>query len=279
MTASAVKPQFALCTISHREKLLEYVLDLARDLGFEAVEIWGREPHINEKFDENRTQAARRMLEERHLDVAALGSYVVFGPARTRPEELVELEDVLHTARCLRSAIVRIWASDVGSAEASRTCWDRTVGEIRDACDRAQRLEILLAAEMHDDTLADTGESCLRLLEAVDRENFGMNYQVSDRARPETPLQRLNAVLPHVVHCHIQNFVNLTNGEGERVRRAAISEGLVDWQPLLERLVDKKYRGYYALEFAAREGDGKREALAQDLSYLKSLFKLMGVAV
>lgn len=279
MTASVVKPQFALCTISHREKLLEYVLDLARDLGFEAVEIWGREPHINEKFDENRTLAARRMLEERHLHIAALGSYVIFAPVRTRPEELVELEDVLHTARCLRSSIVRVWASDVGSAEASKTGWDRAVGEIRDACDRAQRLGIILAAEMHDDSLADTGASCLRLLEAVDRDNFRLNFQVSDRVRPETPLQRLNAVLPHIVHCHVQNFVNLTNGEGERVRRAPISEGLIDWQPLLERMTEKKYSGYYALEFAAREGEGKREALAQDLSYLKSLFKFMGVEV
>jgi 3-dehydroshikimate dehydratase len=279
VTAPVVKPRFALCTISHRERLLEYVLDLARDLGFEAVEIWGREPHINEKFDENRTQAACRMLEERHLNIAALGSYVVFGPVRTRPEELVELEDVLHTARCLHSPLVRVWASDVGSAEASKTGWDRTVGEIRDACDRAQRLGIILAAEMHDDTLADTGESAARLLEAVDRDNFRMNFQVSDRVRTETPLQRLNAVLPRVVHLHIQNYCQLTNGEGERVRRAAISEGLVDWGPLLERLVEKKYPGYYALEFAAREGEGKRESLAQDLSYLKSLFKLMGVAV
>jgi len=268
-----------LCTISHREKLLEYVLDLARDLHFEAVEIWGREPHINEKYDENRTQAARRMIEERHLATAALGSYVVFGPVRTRPEELVELEDVLHTARCLRCQIVRVWASDVGSADAGRAGWDRTVGEIREACDRAQRMGILLAAEMHDGSLADTGESSARLLEAVDRDNFRVNFQLSVRPQQETPEQRLAAVLPYVAHVHLQNFFNLADTEGERLRRAPISDGLYDWSPLLETLTHHKYAGYYALECAARDGDLKREALAQDLTYVKSLFKLMGVGV
>ena len=279
MSSSETKPQFALCTISHREKLLEYVLDVARDLGFEAIEIWGREPHINEKFDENRTQAARRMIEERHLAIAALSSYVVFGPKRTRPEELVELEDVLHTARCLRSSIVRVWPSDIGSADASKTIWDRTVGEIREACDRASRLGITLAAEMCDDTLADTGESALRLLEAVDRENFGLTFHVSGRPRPETPEQRLEAVRNRVVNLHLQNFHNLTESDSERPRRAPIGEGLVDWYPLLEMLSESGYRGYHALEYACCEGNGKREALAADLGYVKSLFKLMGVAV
>ncbi|NLO73929.1 MAG: sugar phosphate isomerase/epimerase [candidate division WS1 bacterium] len=277
--SNEVKPQFALCSISHREKLLEYVLDLARDLGFEAIEIWGREPHINERFDENRTQAARRMIEERQLAIAALGSYVVFGPSRTRPEELVELEDVLHTARCLRCPLVRVWASDVGAAEASRTLWDRTVGEIQEACDRAQRLGIVLAADMHDDTLTDTGESALRLLEAVERDNFRLSFHISGRPREETPEERLEAVCSHVVHVQVQNFSSLIEGEAERPRRASIADGLVDWYPLLERLAEGGYRGYHALAFAACEGDGKREALAQDLHYLKSLFKLMGVAV
>jgi sugar phosphate isomerase/epimerase len=170
-----------------------------------------------------------------------------------------------------------VWASDLGSQEASRALWDRTVGEIRDACDRAQRLGITLAAEMHDDTLADTGSSSLRLLQAVDRDNFRLSFRVSGRPGKETAEERLAAVCEQIVHMHVVNFYNLTNGEAERPRRAPISEGLVDWYPLVERLTNHKYEGCYALEFAACEGDGKREALARDLSYLRSLFRLMGV--
>jgi 3-dehydroshikimate dehydratase len=270
------KPLFGLCTISHREKLLEYVLDLARDLGFGAIEIWGREPHISEKFDENRVAAARKMVEERHLCLCSLGSYVTCGPVRTRPEELVEVDDVLHTARCLRSPVVRIWASDIGSDHADREVFDRTVRDIQGACDRAARLNLTLAAQMHDDTLADTAASCMRLAEKVARDNFRLVFQVSHRDRPESAEQRLTRVLDLVAQVDIHNFSQYATEDGERVRRAPISEGLVDYYPLLEILANHGYRGCYALQFAAREGAAKRESLEQDLAYVRSLFKLMG---
>ena len=270
------KPRFALCTISHREKLLEYVLEVAKDLGFESVELWGREPHISEKFDENRVQAARRMIEERGLHLCCLGSYVVFGPVRTRAEELAELDDTLYTARCLRAPIVRVWASDIGAAKATKKQWDQTVGQVQEACDRAARLNLVLAAEMHDDTLADSADSSLRLLELVDRPNFKLNFEVAHREVEEKPVDRLERVLEHVVHVHLRNFATHAGENGDRPQWAPISEGLIDYMPLLDLLVSSKYDGCYALEFACREGTGKRESLAADLTYLKSLFRLTG---
>jgi sugar phosphate isomerase/epimerase len=271
-------PRFALCTISHREKLLEYVLDVAKELGFDGVELWGREPHISEKFDENRVQAARKMIEERGLQLCCLGSYVVFGPVRTRAEELVDLDDTLYTARCLRAPLVRIWASDIASAKATRKQWDQTASEIQEACDRAARLSLVVAAEMHDDTLTDTADASLRLLEQVNRANFKLNFEVSHRPVEEPPRERLLRVLDHVVHLHLRNFSTYAGENGERANWAPISDGLVDYYPLLDTLAEHGYAGYYALEFACREGNGKRESLAQDLAYLKSLFKLMGRA-
>jgi len=269
-------PRFGLCTISHREKLLEYALDVAKDLGFDAVELWGREPHISEKFDENRVQAARRMIEDRGLELCCLGSYVVFGPVRTRAEELVELEDTLYTARCLRAPLVRVWASDIGSATATKRQWDQTTSQIQEACDRAARLGLVLVAAMHDDTLTDTADSSLRLLEQVDRPNFKLAFEVSHRPIAESPQERLLRVVDHIAHIHVRNFAAYAKENGERASWAPISAGLVDYFPLLDALAEHGYHGCYALEFAWREGNSKRESLAQDLAYLKSLFRLMG---
>ena len=276
MERSQAKPQFALCTISHREKLLEYALDVAKELGFDGVELWGREPHISEKFDENRVHAARKMIEDRGLVLCCLGSYVVFGPVKTRAEELAGLDDTLYTARCLRAPIVRVWASDVGAQRASKRQWEKAVAEIQEACDRAARLNLVLAAEMHDDTLADSADAALRLLEAVDRPNFKLNFEVSHRATAEPVRERLDRVLDYVVHIHLRNFSTCATENGERANWAPISDGLVDYFPLLDTLASHGYCGCYALEFACREGNGKRDSLAADLAYLKSLFKLMG---
>ncbi len=276
MKSNEQKPQFALCTISHREKLLEYALEVAKDLGCDGVEIWGREPHISERFDENRVYAARKMVEERGLTTVVFGSYLTLGAVQTRPEDRVRLDDVLHTARCLHTPLMRVWASDMASDRADASIWSRTVAEIREACDRAERLNIVLAAEMHDDTLADTGESSRRLVELVNRDSFRLTFQVSIRPRKESPEERLQWIHEFVVHLHVQNFYSLAAKEDEPLRRAPVSEGLIDYYPLLEMLYDNGYSGSYALEFAACEGEGKREALAEDLRYLKSLFKLIG---
>jgi 3-dehydroshikimate dehydratase len=270
LATSAVEPQVGLCTISHREKLLDPVLELARELGFDGVEIWGREPHISERFDENRVIAARKMLTERDLTCLALGSYVVFGPSRTKEDDLVSLDDMLQTARTLHTPLMRVWASDVGSAEATAKVWERALAETREACDRAEKFDLVLVAEMHDNTLADTAPTALRFVEEVDRENFRLNFQAASCPGPLSPLERLRQVREYVAHVHLQNFHPL-GPEEERYSRAPLPLGVIDYRPLLDELLDNGYAGAFLLEFAAVEGEGKRQSLAQDLTYLRGL--------
>jgi 3-dehydroshikimate dehydratase len=260
--------QVCLCTISYRERLLDVALDAAARLGFQAVELWGREPHVSEEYDESRLRGIRAMAEERDLSIPVLGSYHYFGRTNHR-EDSVSLVDTLHTAHGLHTPIVRVWASDVGSAKASETVWKTTVAEAREACERAHKMDVVFAAEMHGDTLADTGASALRLVEEVDRPNFRLNYQVAARPDEEDALQRLELVLPYIVHVHCQNFV-ATNGD-PGYKRVQMDEGYVDYRALLARLRKSGYDGHVAVEFAADEGDGKEASLQRDLEFLSSL--------
>lgn len=257
----------ALCTIAFRERLLEYSLDLASECGFDGVEIWGREPHISEVYDANRVAAARRMVSERGLEVAVFGSYLRFGA--TQPEDLT-LRDVLQIAAGLEAPVIRVWASDVPSAEADRELWAHTVAECREAARAADKMGIRLAAEMHSNTLADTGASARRLVEEVDHPAFGLNYQASPRLDEEDALTRLELVLPHVFHLHAQNYVPL-NGALDRVERVGLAEGAIDYAPLVQRLRDVGYDGYLAVEFCPSNHEDKRAAIGADCAYLRSL--------
>ncbi len=259
-----------LCTIAYRDRLLDYVLDVAEDLGFDGVEIWGREPHISEQFDENRVKAVRRMISERGLLVPVLGSYLRFGSTKTRMERTVELEDTLHTAHCLGTQIVRVWASDVPSARASEAVWEATVRECQDACEQANKLGITLAVEMHSGTLADSAASARRLAESVKHDNLRLNYQVvPEDTEPQTPLEQLQSVLPYVVHMHAQNYAQLTSAK--EVRRVPLADGAIDYRPIVRQLRESGYTGCIGVEFSWVEGEGKHEALAADLMYLRSL--------
>lgn len=260
--------QLCLCTISYREKLLEVALEAAQQAGFTAVELWGREPHISEDYDESRVRGVRKMVEEKGLHLAAFGSYLCLGKTQTR-EDSIGLASTLHTAHGLRVPLIRVWASDVGSAGASESVWERTVGEIQEACDRAAKMSVLFAAEMHDATLADTGASARELVERVGRANFRLNFQVGNFDR-EDQLVRLEQVLPYVVHMHCQNVVAGNNG-GSKYVRAPLAEGIVDYAALIETLRRQGYAGCLAVEFAADDGERKEASLRQDAHYLASL--------
>ncbi len=258
-----------LCTIAYRDRLLDHVLDVAEDLGFDGVEIWGREPHISEQFDENRVKAVQRMIHQRGLMVPILGSYLRFGCTKPRYEDNVEVDDTLHTAHCLGTELVRVWASDVPSEQASKAVWETTTRECQQACDQASKLGITLAMEMHSGTLADSATAARRLAESVKRDNLRLNYQIVPDIELQTPLEQLQLVMPYVVHMHAQNYAHLTSVK--EARRVPLADGAIDYQPLVKQLRESGYTGCIAVEFSWVEGEGKREALAADLMYLKSL--------
>lgn len=266
----AAKPGIAMCTIAFRERLLEDALDTAAALSFKAVELWGREPHVAEVYDYNRTRLIRRMCRDRGLEIAALGSYLRFG-ATKKSTDNVGLLHTIQTAYTLRAPTLRVWASDVGSAEASEAVWKKAVEEAREACNRCLKLGIVLAVEMHDDTLADTAAGALRFLEMVGCDNLRLNFQPSARSRKEKPAERLRKAVGYVVHCHAQNFKRLSRSEGEEPVRAPLRDGLVDYRDVVGKLRSAGYQGWIAVEFAHTEGDGKCQALADDLAYLCEL--------
>lgn len=268
MTEGKQPFNIALCTIAFRERLLEYSLDLAAEIGFQGVEIWGREPHISEEYDRNRVAAAGRMVRERGLEVPVFGSYLRMGA--TNNDERVELKDVLQIAAGLGAQTVRVWASDVGSDQADEALWARTVAEAREAAARAAKMGLRLAVEMHSNTLCDTGATTRRFLEAVDSSNFGANYQASSRPREETALERLELVQPWVLHVHAQNYAPLEAGL-DRMERVALCDGVIEYQPLVERLRENGYQGYISVEFSPSNVTDKREAIARDYHYLRSL--------
>ena len=260
-----------LCTIAYRDRLLDYVLDVAAALGGAGVEGGGRAPHISEQCDETRGHAVRRMTEQRGLTTPVLGSYLRFGTTNERIEDKIELPDALHTARCLGTPLVRVWASDVGSAKAKETVWKATIQDIQEACEQAAKLGITFVAEMHGGTLTDTAPTAQRLAEEVDCDNFRLNYQVATHTEKETPLERMQMVLPYIAHMHAQNYRTMTS-EGE-IERVALSGGAIDYAPLVRQLKKIGYNGCIAVEFSWAEGDEKRGALAADLAYLQSLIQ------
>lgn len=259
-----------MCTLAWREKLLDYALVAAQKAGFDGVEIWGREPHVPEKFDETRLRATRKQLESTHLTPMVLGSYLRLGATRN-DANAVQLADTLHVARWLKTSLVRVWMSDVSSRAASAEVWSRAITQAQQACDQAAKLGLTLVAEMHSATLADTAKSAVRVVHEVDRPNFRLNYQIATATDGQTPEERLEMVLPWVAHVHAQNYERLAGHDSDPVRRVPLSVGVASYPRLVGMLRDAGYEGCIAVEFAHDETGDKLGALREDLAFLRSL--------
>ena len=260
-----------LSTIAFRERLLDDALDAAHKLGFEGIELWGREPHLSERYDENRVRAARKMILDREMSVPVFGSYLRLGATAPPSDETIELHDTLHIARQLKTQMVRVWMSDIPAPKATPAVWAKAVTEARHACDCAAKLGLCLVAELHENTLLDTSDNALRAVAEVERDNFRLTYTAGSRASGESAEVRLCKVLPHVAHVHARNFAALSPRADVPPMRAPLGQGLVDYARLADRLRSVGYEGYIAIEYAHKDGDAKKTCLAADLEYLRTL--------
>jgi 3-dehydroshikimate dehydratase len=262
-----------LCTVAFRERLLEDAVSIAEQIGFDGVEIWGREPHISETFDEGRVRAARKMIEGRGLQVCGLASYLRFGgclPA-DEEEEAPDLASVLHTARVLGAPVVRVWAGGCPPSQDSKADWDLCVDELRVACEKAENLGVALAVEMQPGTFAETAESANRLLDEVGAPNLRLNYQPGNGLPPEDPVKRLRAVLPRIVSFRVRNYDQLLTRAEDRNHVVPLAEGVFDYRELIGLLRNEGFSGYLTVECVTTKAADKVNALRADVDFLRSL--------
>ncbi|KOV89012.1 sugar phosphate isomerase/epimerase [Nocardia sp. NRRL S-836] len=142
-------------SVTFRQLPVEEIGALALDCGLQAVE-WGADVHV----PPGDFAAARRALDT-GLKVAAYGSYY-----RAGVTDRAELAAVLETAAELDAPYVRVWAGTSGSAE----CADRgaVVEALQHAVEHADAMGTRIALEYHRNTLTDTLDSTVRLLDEVD---------------------------------------------------------------------------------------------------------------
>ena len=125
-----------LVSITFRKLTPAEIIALVKQTPLAGIE-WGGDIHVPHG-DVKRAAEVGRMTRDAGLAVSAYGSY--YGET----DRLV-FERVLDSAVALGAPVIRIWAGRKGSAAAGRQ----------------------IAFEFHGGSLADTPESCLRLLQAV----------------------------------------------------------------------------------------------------------------
>jgi 3-dehydroshikimate dehydratase len=150
-----------LVSVSFRSLKPREIIDLVAKAGLDGIE-WGGDIHVPPGNLTN-AQQVRQLTVDAGLRISSYGSYYRLG------ETQLSFEPVLETGLTLAALTIRVWAANVGSAQASSDYFRTVADELVEVSRQAPQLGIAIALELHDGTLTDSIESTCQLVDRVNR--------------------------------------------------------------------------------------------------------------
>jgi sugar phosphate isomerase/epimerase len=269
---------------------LEDFLDRARALGFAAVMLMAKRPHLSVlDGDAAARQKLRQRIERLGLEVACLAGYNDFGMGSDRPDipslemQVLYIRELCRLARDLDCGLVRIFTGYPGSA-AYEPHWNACVAALRECANVAADFGVTLGVQNHHDTAAHY-ESLFDLLEEVSHPNCKAMFDAWAPALQESDLAAaVKKMAPYIVHTTVADYVRrprfryepaLVNylPEPPAVRAVPMGEGFIDYRTFFRELREVGFDGYVAYEMCSplRGGGGAENLDAcarQFLSYM-----------
>ena len=249
-----------LVSITFRSLSPKEIVDLVARAGLDSIE-WGGDVHAPHG-DMARAREVRQMTLDAGLAVAAYGSYYRVGHG-----EPVPFERVVESAVALGASLIRVWAGKRGSAEADAAYWTRVVEDSRVIADLAQQAGIVVAYEFHSNTLTDTNESALLLLQTVAHSNVKTYWQPPGDAALHDNLAGLEMILPWLTNVHVFSWRE-ANGQRERMRLEAKAE---EWAQYFAKIATTGRDHHAMIEFVR---DDAPENFLKDAVTLKQWLEI-----
>lgn len=241
-----------LVSVTFRKLSVPEIVDLCVQSKLEGIE-WGGDIHV----PAGNLQCAvetRRLTLENGLKVAAYGSYYRLGT------QAASFEPVLETAQALGAPTIRVWAGTIDSQDASEAYWENVVYESQQIADKATAVGISISFEFHPQTLTNTAESTLRLLQMIQRANIYSYWQPTVGADSEANSSALSNLLLWLGNIHVFHWF-------PEYERHSLSVGTEDWCNYLSILRTSQRERFLMLEFVQNDSV---ESFLRDAQTLRS---------
>ncbi len=186
-----------LCSVTFRKLSVQEIIALVIEAKLECIE-WGGDIHVPHG-DVQKASEVKQLMQVADLKTAAYGSYYRVGE---REAEL-SFASVLATAKALGAPSIRVWPGTKGSSEASESYFEEVVKDARRIADLAAPENISISFEFHGNTLTDTNEATLSLLNACNHPNLYSFWQPPHFRSQAYRAEGLKAVLAKLTNIHM----------------------------------------------------------------------------
>jgi sugar phosphate isomerase/epimerase len=249
---------------------LSEFLDKAAELGFPAVMLMAKRPHLSPlDFDPDARLRLRDAIEARGLRVQVIAGYNNFsadaehGDVPHREIQIGHVTELARLAADLTGAkLVRIFTAYEHPAVGYSQLWKNTVDAIRECALRAADLGVTIGVQNHHD-LASHHDSLHDLIEAVGQPNCRAMFDawtpalqgvdLASAARKLGPLTCHTTVADYQLRPRFHYQPNIVNFEERKAWTQAVSmgEGFIDYKAFFAALRASGYQGGVAYEMCS----------------------------
>jgi len=263
----------------HRLSLEEFIRKAAA-LGYPAVELMGKRPHLSVlDVDEAELERLRRLAEENGLEIGTIAAYTNFTAGRESAEvPLVEMQvayvgELARMGRALGASLVRIFTGYTTDPDSPQADWDRCVSAVRECAEATAEHGLMLGVQNHHD-IAVGWRSYVEFLDEVNHPNCRAMFDpwslalhgadLREAARELAPRMAQTTLADYVRLERYRLVAGLVNYEPmtPMVRAVPLGEGLVDLEAFFAGLKEGGFNGYVAYEMCSPlRGGGSEQNL------------------
>jgi sugar phosphate isomerase/epimerase len=252
----------------------------AAALGYPAVEIAGKRPHLS-VLDHSREQALepiRLAAGEAGVTVATIAGYTDFTAGRHAAEvpfvemQLAYVSALARIGAFLGAKIVRIFTGYSPDPRHHQADWDKCVVALREAATLTAAHGLVLGLQNHHDVGVSV-DAIEELLADVDHPNLRLMFDPWAPALHGDDLYHAaRRIAPHMVQTTLADYVRLTRQvyqphlvnyqrqDPPAVRAVPLGEGFIDLDAFFAGLKDGGFDGYVAYEMCSPARGGGSEA-------------------
>jgi L-ribulose-5-phosphate 3-epimerase len=244
---------------------IQEAMKLTRKLGMDGIEIAAREPHLSPTTSSPRIQEIKSLAVDLGLEIPVLAGYMGgFSTASDRECEQAfsDFNRLLEIGGELGTSMIRVSPGGPNAFMANDYHYAKAAHWLNKCAERAQKLQIKLLLEIHNESLVETVDSSLRLLNLIEHDNVGMIHDAGNMYITETDYGRDSIVNldKYLFHVHVKDeirvkevgapgtFLNLTHRGEEAFLQSRLGEGEADHQPMFDALKEVGYNGWITLE-------------------------------
>lgn len=195
---------------------LEEFIPHAKALGYSAVELMAKRPHLSPLDYQGKKVASLRRLCKRHkVHVACVAGYTNFTGGAEASEvpfadiQVQYIESLAALAHDLDCGLVRVFTSYERSDLSMAEQWNRTVRALQDCCDRAARYKVTIGIQNHHDIAVDS-RALAEMHRDVGRANCALMLDPwSPCLRGEELFETAKGLAPKVVYTTLADYIRL----------------------------------------------------------------------